>query len=156
MKKTEKGNINLNVDGFIKQQIKSGDSLVFELNLDEIWVDIHLQFFINNNLQSSCTFELKIKFDSKIDDLINNLKCLAIRTFKYNNQTIYYLFSNFEILVNGNKLESEDDICIEYQISELFNLDTKVHCKIYFLNLNSVLYEAYTESEKANTTEVSN
>jgi len=77
------------------------------------------------------TFEIKLKKDRTLEDLVNILKSLGISTYtKYNNKAIYYLFSDFEMIISGKSiLENKNEECLDCK----FN----IYCYIILLYMIS-------------------
>lgn len=126
--KTEKGLIPIsdkNLDSFIK----SRDVIFFDLEFNEIWLEIEMTLISEDN-NFKMSFEIKVKVDSYISELRHVLIKMGIKSWaKYildDDDCDYYIFSKFSIIYTDNEENRENS---EHQV-ELENFHGKFRIKI--------------------------
>ena len=163
--------IELKMDNLIKNHIKQKDIIYFDLNFNNIWIDIIMTIKDKDNEEKSNKFSFELKTDLKRNntELELTLINLGIISWKKFNDEIkdddYYLLSNIEI-DSQNEENNQNDLpensknsgkkdnsinCFKNNDDNRFNFNDKIICTLIFINLSDYIYKyALKEVKKKN------
>lgn len=115
--KTDKDLVNITSEDYISS-IKTGDTIVFDLNLPEIWLEVEM-LLQSDEKSLKIFFELKVQCEMTIENLRSILIKMGIKSWtKYiidsveeNDDYDYYLFSNIMLsFYNGRDIKLEGNL----------------------------------------------
>ena len=118
--KNDKGLNPAPLDGIVSDYIKSGDTIIFDLDYDEIWIEVDMTLSCVGK-EYKFLFSLKVDLNEKIINFKQNIISISVGLWNNlkkedNNEiNIYYLLKKFEF--DGlRKIESWNELEKTYSI----------------------------------------
>ena len=102
------------LDGIVSDYIKSGDMIVFDLEYDEIWIDVDMTLSCVGK-EFKLLFSLKVDLNEKIINFKQNIISISVGLWNnlikehINEIETYYLLKNFEF-DGARKLDSLNEL----------------------------------------------
>ena len=121
--KNDKGINPAPLDGIVSDYIKSGDVIIFDLEYNEIWVEVDMTLFCVGK-EYKILFSLKVNLNEKLINFKQNLISISVELWNNlikednNENGIYYLIKKFEF--DGvRKLEIINELEKTYSIIQI-------------------------------------
>ena len=118
--KNDKGVNPAPLDGIVSDYIKSGDVIIFDLEYNEIWVEVDMTLFCLGK-EYKIIFSLRVNLNEKITTFKQNIISISVELWNYlikedlYENEIYYLLKKFEF--DGiRKLETINELEKTYSI----------------------------------------
>ncbi len=112
--KNGKGLIPAPLEGTVNDHIKSGDIILFDLNYEEIWIEVDMTLYCVGK-EYKFLFSLKVNLGEKLINFKQNIISLSVGLWnslikeENNLFNVYYLLKKFEF-EGSKKLESVNEL----------------------------------------------
>ena len=161
-KRYNKDWIELNMNTPIESQIKQKDTIYFDLNFEDVWVDVIMTLKDENDEKKTnkFSFELKTNVKKNTKELENNLIYSGLGIWEpLKERDDFYLFTGIEInleedsikdesikieqkldnsKINSSRQASSIDF-INNQSSDNFSFNDKISCALKFINFTNYI-----------------
>lgn len=130
--------------------LKAGDKLCFTLEYSEYWIDIKYKLNSNDNHSIVLLFEIKMEKNKTLKEFKNILIKLGIKTWNnYVKNSDYYLlkYFKFEKIRKINERISLENVKEDDKISDYFDYNSKLKCRLGFINVNHEISEREYQKE---------
>ena len=159
--KNDKGLNPAPQEGIVSNHIKSGDMIMFDLEYEEIWIDVEMNLScICNDKKYKFMFSLKVNLNEKILNFEQNLISIAVESWKTlsredNKANIFYLLKKFD-MEGSRKLDLVNELDntsskISYKsvfLKDKYTFESKVKCKAEFININQNILKMLKEKKR--------
>lgn len=144
-KDTSKPNEHIPLEGLVKDHIKSGDIIYFEISFKEIWLEIEISFVCETIIFKS-DFEIRVDSNKFFCDLRFFLISISLKLWNdyirssKNHNNFYYLLLDF-YFNHDNKFHLNDKIKDTIHFK---NLNSLIKCTVEFKQLNELIFRELT------------
>jgi hypothetical protein len=163
-KKSEKSLESIPPEGLIKDYIKPGDKIIFEIECSEFWLQIDMNLkCLDQDIWYKTKFDLKLSYCSSFLDLKYILLNIGIKLFSdsiiNNNEEKdgdycpafsleeheFYLITNFNFINKCGQLRSINNLDEKVQ---LMIPERTISCCLTFSEFNNLIYNSLKGKEK--------